>query len=99
MDRRFSKNRDQQLLCLRFPPTSLDSATILLHANVPTNSKGSTGLRMISSVSEPLATPQAVGRRIERLRNDNGFRLLQRAKAHLWTDWLNHGSANESAIE
>ena len=40
-----------------------------------------------------------VGRRLEQLRLDPGLRLLLHAKAHLWTDLLNLGAENETAIE
>ena len=40
-----------------------------------------------------------VRRRLQRLRSDQGMQILQRAKAHLWTDWLNKGIDHDSAIE
>ena len=40
-----------------------------------------------------------VRRRLQRLRSDQGLQVLQRAKAHLWTDWLNKGVDHDSAIE
>lgn len=48
-------------------------------------------------VSTPPVAP--VGRRLQRLRSDQGLRLLQRAKAHLWADWVNKGVDHDSAIE
>ncbi len=54
---------------------------------------------MLPQVAEQRVSPHTIGRSLERLRADYGFRVLQRAKAHLWTDWLTYGSENEDAIE
>ena len=51
------------------------------------------------SVSVRPAPSRTVGRRLEQLRLDAGLRLLLHAKAHLWTDLLNLGVENETAIE
>ena len=61
----------------------------------------------MSSTGSNLSLPQSVkalpthkiGRLVEQLRLDPGLRILQHAKAHLWTDLLNQGAENEYAIE
>ncbi len=60
----------------------------------------SLGLNSISPVRTIKgAAPHSVGRRLERLRSDHGLRLLLHAKAHLWTDLMNLGIENNSAID
>lgn len=54
---------------------------------------------MIEKRITPDTVAPPIRRRLQRLRSDQGLRLLQRAKAHLWTDWLNKGTDHASAIE
>ncbi len=63
---------------------------------IPMNSSGS---NLSPSQTVKSIPAHKIGRRLEQLRTDPGLRLLQHAKAHLWTDLLNQGTENEMAIE
>lgn len=63
---------------------------------IPMNSSGSNPSPFQAAKAIPA---HKIGRRLEQLRTDPGLRVLQHAKAHLWTDLLNQGTENENAIE
>jgi hypothetical protein len=54
---------------------------------------------MIASRASTQIVAVPVKRRLLKLQADQGLRLLQRAKAHLWTDWLSNGTEHDLAIE